>query len=192
MGGSTSGTARKGRGPVITACVTLVVCLVLTGGVLYVADRVSTALGEWEPPVGAPVEPSDGTIETPPHSELDGPPERAEVMGENEGTADERAAPEDDPTRPDGAWLEQVADDTGIPVSSATCSSQAPSGRVGSSSGAARSSAVPSFSPITSARSGGPSSSLCGGVSMVPSEGSTGAPTGGSHSPRAVETRSAT
>ena len=115
MGGSTSGTARKGRGPAITACVALVVCLVLTGGVLYVADRVSTALGEWEPPVGAPVEPSDGTIETPPHSELDGPPERAEVMGENEGTADERSAPEEASTRPDGAWLAQVAGDTGIP-----------------------------------------------------------------------------
>lgn len=116
MGGSTSGSARKRRGPVITACVALVVCLVLTGGVLYVADRVSTALGEWEPPSGAPVEPSDGTIETPPHSELDGPPERAEVMGENEGTADERSAPERASTRPDGAWLEQVSGDTGIPA----------------------------------------------------------------------------
>ncbi|WP_017574285.1 lytic transglycosylase domain-containing protein [Nocardiopsis kunsanensis] len=116
MGGSTSGTVRKGRGTVITACAALVVCLVLTGGVLYVAGRVSTALGEWEPPVGAPVEPSDGTIQTPPHSELDGPPEQAEVMGENEGAADERSAPEEASPRPDGAWLERVADDTGIPA----------------------------------------------------------------------------
>lgn len=115
MGGSTSGTARRSRGPAVTACVTLVVCLALTGGVLYVVDRVSTALGEWDPPVGAPVEPSDGTIETPPHSELDGPPERAEVMGEGESAADERSAPEGASTRPDEAWVDQIAEDTGIP-----------------------------------------------------------------------------
>ncbi|WP_017616057.1 lytic transglycosylase domain-containing protein [Nocardiopsis salina] len=115
MGGSASGTARKGRGPVVAACVTLAVCLVLTGGVLYVVDRVSTAMGEWEPPTGAPVEPSDGTIETPPRSEIDGPPERAEVTGQDEGDADERAAPDGAATRPDDTWLDQVSDDTGIP-----------------------------------------------------------------------------
>ncbi|MFD6953214.1 murein transglycosylase [Nocardiopsis sp. TSRI0078] len=111
---------RRSRGPVVAVCVTLTVCLLLTGGVLFLVNRVSSAFNEWSPPGASDVEPPGGTIQTPPHDELTGPPERSEVSPveeEPEGTgrtgADERPVPA--ASRPSAAWLDRVSESTGIP-----------------------------------------------------------------------------
>lgn len=97
---------------------TLALCLVLTGGVLFAVDRISRSLSDWEPP--AADGPLDGTIETPPHDELTGPPALAEVNRAETGPdaaagADEQHTPVSG-QRPADDWLEQVSAATTIPV----------------------------------------------------------------------------
>ncbi|WP_026122601.1 lytic transglycosylase domain-containing protein [Nocardiopsis halotolerans] len=113
---------RRSRGPVVAVCVTLTVCLLVTGGVVVLVDRISNAFNEWSPPGASSVEPPVGTIQTPPHDELTGPPEPADVAPASEGTeperagADERQPPAADPaTRPSAEWLDRVSESTGIP-----------------------------------------------------------------------------
>jgi membrane-bound lytic murein transglycosylase B len=118
------GDRKRGRGPLLAACAALAACLLVTGGLVYVANRVSTALDNWEPPSSAAQEPEDGSIETPPHDRLTGPPSTSEVTpdegaaggdGEAGATgADERQAPVSAP-RPSGDWLDEVAESTTIP-----------------------------------------------------------------------------
>ncbi len=118
LGRSTRGT--RSKGPLAAVCVTLALCLALTGGVLFAVDRVSRSLSDWEPPSSAAEGPLDGTIETPPHDELTGPPGAAEVnRAESEPVAsagaDEQQTPETGPRAADD-WLEQVSGATTIPV----------------------------------------------------------------------------
>lgn len=119
MGDSGSVAGRKRRGPVVAACLTLVVCLMITAGIVFVVNRVTTAVSNWEPSVGASTEPSDGTIETPPHDELDGPPERADVTAREEDPelagADDQYAPDGTVFRPAEEWLDEVSAATNIP-----------------------------------------------------------------------------
>ncbi|WP_179809627.1 murein transglycosylase [Nocardiopsis sinuspersici] len=110
---------RRNRGPVVAVCVTLAVCLLLTGGVVLLVNRVSDAFNEWSPPGASDVEPPVGTIQTPPPGELTGPPELSEVSPVDEGPeadrtgADERSTPA--APHPSAAWLDRVAESTGIP-----------------------------------------------------------------------------
>lgn len=111
---------RRNRGPVIAVCVALAVCLVVTGGVVYLVDRVSSALNDWAPPGGTAAVVPEGTIQTPPPDELTGPPERSEVSPEDTGEpgqsgADEQHVPASARQRPSGDWLDQVSESTGIP-----------------------------------------------------------------------------
>ncbi|MEE2049363.1 murein transglycosylase [Nocardiopsis tropica] len=113
---------RRSRGPVIVVCVTLSLCLLVTGGVFYLVGRVSDALNEWSPPAGQTAEPQAGTIETPPHDQLTGPPDRSELTAaaadpdaSGEPGADERHTPEPTAPRAEGAWVERVAEATTIP-----------------------------------------------------------------------------
>lgn len=128
MGDSVTG-ARRRRGPTIAVCITLAVCLLVTAGVVVLVGKVSSALNTWEAPGAAAEEPSAGAIATPPHDELTGPPEHHDVVAREEGPeadtaeeepldagADERTRPESGPPRPDEAWLDEVAEGTGIPV----------------------------------------------------------------------------
>ncbi|WP_116246062.1 lytic transglycosylase domain-containing protein [Nocardiopsis sp. FIRDI 009] len=117
------------NGPLAAVCVTLAVCLLLTGGIVYAVGRISTAMDEWGGPVGAGA--ADGGIATPPVTDLTGPPARAEVTAEDEpsagsavggdgaaGTgpgADERQSPASGAPRPTAAWLDEVSEATGIP-----------------------------------------------------------------------------
>ncbi|WP_047868965.1 murein transglycosylase [Nocardiopsis sp. RV163] len=110
----------RSRGPLAAVCVTLAVCLLLTGGVVVLVNRVSDAFNEWPPPSASGVEPPAGTIQTPPHDELTGPPEPADVApaegdpAPEEAGADERQTPAVE-ERPSAEWLDQVAEATGIP-----------------------------------------------------------------------------
>ncbi|MFL1430821.1 MULTISPECIES: lytic transglycosylase domain-containing protein [unclassified Nocardiopsis] len=123
MGRGTRGKGRsekRNKGPLIAVCVTLVLCLALTGGVLFAVDRVSRSLSDWEPPSSAAEGPLDGTIETPPHDELTGPPGLAEVnRAESDPVAsagaDEQHTP-DTGLRAADDWLEQVSGATTIPA----------------------------------------------------------------------------
>ncbi|WP_017603384.1 lytic transglycosylase domain-containing protein [Nocardiopsis alkaliphila] len=120
---ATDARRRRGRGPVIAVSLALVVCLIVTAGVVVLVGRISTALNDWEAPSASTVHPSDGSIATPPHDELTGPPEHARVTAQAEEAAeelaeagaDERTGPEAGPLRPDEVWLDEVADGTGIP-----------------------------------------------------------------------------
>ncbi len=101
-------------------CVTLAVCLLLTGGVVFLVNRVSSAFNEWSPPGASDVEPPVGTIQTPPHGELTGPPGRSDVSPVDEETAgtgqtgaDEHPVPA--ASLPNAEWLDQVSESTGIP-----------------------------------------------------------------------------
>ncbi len=98
-------------------CVTLVVCLLVTGGVIVLVNRVTSAFNEWSASGASGVESPRGSIQTPPHDELTGPPERAEVTPADEeperAGADERSAPA--LPRPSAEWLDRVAESTGIP-----------------------------------------------------------------------------
>jgi membrane-bound lytic murein transglycosylase B len=118
----TSGAeGRRSRGPLVAVCVTLTVCLLLTGGVVVLVNRISDAFNEWSPPSASGVEPPAGTIQTPPHDELTGPPEPADVAPEEgdpapeEAGADERQTPAVPESRPSAEWLDQVSEATGIP-----------------------------------------------------------------------------
>ncbi|SIO84763.1 lytic transglycosylase domain-containing protein [Nocardiopsis sp. JB363] len=124
MGDSVSGARRRrSRGPAIAVSLALAVCLLVTVGVVALVGRVSTALNEWEPPTATSVDPSDGTIATPPHDELTGPPEHTGVAARTddatgepgEAGADEQSRPAPGPQRPDDTWLDEVSDGTGIP-----------------------------------------------------------------------------
>ncbi|MBR8740945.1 lytic transglycosylase domain-containing protein [Nocardiopsis sp. MG754419] len=124
MGDSMNGARRRrGRGPLIAVSLTLVVCLLVTVGVVVLVGRVSSALNSWEAPSASTPDPSDGTIATAPHDELTGPPENAGVTaraddeaGEPaEAGADERSGPDLGRLRPDDTWLDEVAASTGIP-----------------------------------------------------------------------------
>ena len=119
MGDSGSVTGRTRRGPVVAICVTLAVCLMITAGVVFVVNRITTAVSDWEPPVGAPAEPSDGTIQTPPHDELDGPPGSSEVTAREDDPdlagADEQHTPEGTVPRPTDDWLDEASEATGVP-----------------------------------------------------------------------------
>lgn len=114
---SSGARERRSRGPVIAVCVTLAVCLLLTGGVVFMAHRISNALNEWSPQEEASgVEPPAGTISTPPHDELTGPPEPAEVAPEAaRAGADEQQTPAAPDTQPSSEWLDQTSESTGIP-----------------------------------------------------------------------------
>lgn len=119
----TDARRRRGRGPVIAVSLALIMCLLVTAGVVVLVGRISTALNSWEAPSASTVNPSDGSIATPPHDELTGPPEHAGVTPQAaeapeetaEAGADERTRPEVGPLRPDDTWLDEVADNTGIP-----------------------------------------------------------------------------
>lgn len=124
MGDSVSDARRRrSRGPMIAVSLALAVCLLVTAGVVVLVGRVSTALNEWEPPTAASVDPSDGTIATPPHDELTGPPEHTGVTPRTddettepaEAGADEQARPAPGAQRPDETWLDEVSEATGIP-----------------------------------------------------------------------------
>ena len=103
----------------MAVCLTLTVCLLITAGVVFVVDRITTAVGDWEPPVGAPSEPSDGTIPTPPHDQLDGPPDSSEVTAREEGPdladTEGRNTPATAVPRPTDDWLDEVSAATRIP-----------------------------------------------------------------------------
>ncbi|MEU3019486.1 lytic transglycosylase domain-containing protein [Nocardiopsis sp. NPDC007018] len=109
------------RGPAIAVSLTLVVCLLVTAGVVVLVGRVTSALNDWEAPA-ADATPEVGTIETPPHDQLTGPPSQSGVTArEDEGTtgeavagADERSGPAG-PPRPSEAWLDEVSASTGVP-----------------------------------------------------------------------------
>lgn len=123
MGGSTSGTGGVRRRTVVVVCATLAVCLTVTAGVVFVVNRITTAIDSWDPLTAATSEPEDGTIETPPHDELDGPPHHTEVDPEErdgadepaEAGADEQHTREHTGLRPDEAWLDEVAQATDVP-----------------------------------------------------------------------------
>ncbi|KOX20779.1 lytic transglycosylase domain-containing protein [Nocardiopsis sp. NRRL B-16309] len=122
----------RGRGPLVAACAALAVCLLVTGGLVYVANRISAALDAWSGPSAADGRvPEDGSIETPPHDGLTAPPSTSEVTpdegsgsergeaaagaGTGTGTgADEQQTPASAP-RPSGDWLDEVAESTTIP-----------------------------------------------------------------------------
>jgi membrane-bound lytic murein transglycosylase B len=111
---------RRSRGPLIAVCVTLAVCLLLTGGVVVLVNRVSSAFNDWSPPSASGVEPPAGTIQTPPHDELTAPPEPADVAPEEdpaaeEAGADERQTPAVPDLRPSAEWLDRASEATGIP-----------------------------------------------------------------------------
>ena len=114
---------RRRRGPVIAVCLALSLCLLVTGGVFFLVGRVSDALNEWSPPEAQTVEPQAGTIETPSHDQLTGPPDRSEVTAagtdpeaSGEPGADEQHTPQASAPRADGDWVEQVAEATTIPA----------------------------------------------------------------------------
>lgn len=123
MGDSVSGASghrrRRRRGPVIAVSLALVVCLLVTAGVVALVGRVSSALNEWEPPSTAAEDPADGTIPTPPHDELTGPPAQSGVTAREGGDPAEAAA--DEQSRPSGAlrpsdeWLDEVSENSGVP-----------------------------------------------------------------------------
>ncbi|MDT0329073.1 lytic transglycosylase domain-containing protein [Nocardiopsis lambiniae] len=121
MGGGTRGT-KRGKGPLIAVCATLALCLLLTGGVLFVVDRLSRTLDAWQVPPETAAGPLDGTIETPAHDGLTGPPTPAEVDPAT-GAEESLAAGADERSTPDGAadrrpadeWLEQVSTATSVP-----------------------------------------------------------------------------
>ncbi|PDP89254.1 murein transglycosylase [Glycomyces fuscus] len=111
---------RRSRGPLVAVCVTLAVCLLLTGGVVVLVNRVSSAFNDWSPPSASGVEPPAGTIQTPPHDELTAPPEPADVAPEEgsapeEAGADERQRPAAPDLRPSSEWLDRASEATGIP-----------------------------------------------------------------------------
>jgi hypothetical protein len=90
---------RRRRGPAIAVSLALVVCLLVTAGVVVLVGRVSSALNGWEAPV-AEATPEVGTIETPPHDQLTGPPAQSGVTAreddapaEADAGADERSSP---------------------------------------------------------------------------------------------------
>lgn len=119
---ATGAGRRRSRGPVIVVCVALSLCLLVTGGLFFLVGRVSDAINEWSPPEGQTVEPQAGTIETPPHDQLTGPPGRSEVTAaetdpgaSREPGADEQHTPEPSAPRASGDWVEQVAEATTIP-----------------------------------------------------------------------------
>ncbi len=119
MGDSVSGAGqRRRRGPVIAVSLTLVVCLLVTAGVVVLVGRVSSALNEWEPPNTAAADPSDGTIATPPHDELTGPPAQSGVPPRQgdpaEAAADEQSHPAS-ALRPSDEWLDEVSEGSGVP-----------------------------------------------------------------------------
>lgn len=130
MGDSESGAPghrrRRRRGPAMAVSLTLVVCLLVTAGVVVLVGRVSSALNSWEPPSAAVVDPGDGSIATPPHDELTGPPALSGVQAEgnedesgNEPAeaaagADERSQPAGAP-RPSDEWLDEVSESSGVP-----------------------------------------------------------------------------
>ncbi|WP_026118978.1 lytic transglycosylase domain-containing protein [Nocardiopsis ganjiahuensis] len=124
MGDSVSGAGghrrRRRRGPVIAVSLTLVVCLLVTAGVVVLVGQVSSALNDWEPPSSAAAAPSDGTIATPPHDELTGPPAQSGVTPRETDPA-EAAAGADEQSRPAGAlrpsdeWLDEVSESSGVP-----------------------------------------------------------------------------
>ena len=118
MGESGSVTGRKRRGQVVATCITLAVCLMITTGVVFVVNRISTAVGNWEPPVSASSEPSDGTVRTPSHDELDGPPGNSRVTAQEDdpegASADEQHTPDAVP-RPSDPWLDEVSEATDVP-----------------------------------------------------------------------------
>ncbi|MFE3459080.1 murein transglycosylase [Nocardiopsis aegyptia] len=120
-------TGDRGRGPLVAACAALAVCLLVTGGLVYVANRISTALDTWSAPSAADgSEPEDGSIETPPHDGLTAPPSTSEVTPDDGSAggpeeeaaagagADEQQAPAGAP-RPSDDWLDEVAESTTIP-----------------------------------------------------------------------------
>ncbi|MEV2274301.1 murein transglycosylase [Nocardiopsis sp. NPDC049922] len=112
-------------GPLAAVCATLAGCLLLTGGVVYAVDRISSNLGGWD--ASAPVgEITDGSIETPPAADLTGPPTPADVAAEDrareagagteaESGADERQNPGAGVARPTAEWLDEVSEATRIP-----------------------------------------------------------------------------
>ncbi|WP_234003867.1 MULTISPECIES: lytic transglycosylase domain-containing protein [unclassified Nocardiopsis] len=111
---------RRRRGPAIAVSLALVVCLLVTAGVVVLVGRVSSALNGWEAPV-AEATPEVGTIETPPHDQLTGPPAQSGVTAreddapaEADAGADERSSPAG-PQRPSDEWLDEVSDNTGVP-----------------------------------------------------------------------------
>jgi membrane-bound lytic murein transglycosylase B len=123
MGDSVSGAPgrrrRRRRGPAIAVSLTLVVCLLVTAGVVALVGRVSSALNEWEPPSSAAEAPEDGTIATPPHDELTGPPAQSGVRAREsdtpaEAAADERSQP-GGALRPSDEWLDEVSENSGVP-----------------------------------------------------------------------------
>ncbi|WP_304451904.1 lytic transglycosylase domain-containing protein [Nocardiopsis sp. YSL2] len=123
-------TRGGGRGPLLAACAALAVCLLVTGGLVYAANRISTALDTWSGSAAAERAPEDGSIETPPHDGLTGPPSTSEVTPDDGSAqepggeaaaeagadtgADEQQAPAAAP-RPSGDWLDEVAESTTIP-----------------------------------------------------------------------------
>lgn len=111
---------RRGRGPVVAVCVTLVLCLLVTGGVVLLVARVSSAFNDWSPNGVSGIEPPAGTIQTPPHDQLTGPPEISEVTPAEErrpaqAGADDQHSPVTAAPRPSDAWLDQVSEATGVP-----------------------------------------------------------------------------
>src|SRR5699024_8727393 len=118
MGESGSVTGRKRRGQMVATCITLAMCLMITTGVVFVANRISTAVGNWEPPVRASSEPSDGTVRTPSHDDLGRRPVRS--RGTAQGDArDSASAGEQRPPgavpRPAGPRLDEVSEATDVP-----------------------------------------------------------------------------
>jgi membrane-bound lytic murein transglycosylase B len=128
MGDSESGAPgrrrgrRRRRGPAVAVSLTLVVCLLVTAGVVVLVGRVSSALNSWEPPSADAVEPADGSIATPPHDELTGPPAQSGVQAqESDSEPAEAAAGADEQSGPAGAlrpsdeWLDEVSESSGVP-----------------------------------------------------------------------------
>ncbi|MGW5875494.1 lytic transglycosylase domain-containing protein [Nocardiopsis terrae] len=121
MGDSVSGAGRRRRrGPAIAVSLALVVCLLVTTGVVVLVGRVSSVLDDWAPPSAAGV-PSDGTIATPAHEELTGPPEQSGVTPREDEEPDEAVVGADERPRPSAAlrpsdeWLDGVSESTGVP-----------------------------------------------------------------------------
>ncbi|MFI6574683.1 murein transglycosylase [Nocardiopsis sp. NPDC050513] len=112
-------------GPIAAVCATLAVCLLLTGGVVYTVDRISSNLGGWD--ASAPVgEITDGSIQTPPAADLTGPPTSPDVVAEGgareaaggagaDDGADEQQNPGAGVARPTAEWLDEVSEATRIP-----------------------------------------------------------------------------
>src|SRR5699024_5915503 len=63
-------------------------------------------------------EPSDGTVRTPAHDELDGPPDNSRVTAQEDdpegASADEQHTPDAVP-RPSDPWLDEVSEATDVP-----------------------------------------------------------------------------